>query len=152
MDTRQAKEYLIRCITREAEHQNTPLSETERDMLYFSETAWTLPDMAAVNQAFDRDYDQASYEARISALIREFKKRAAKEDSAALDTWKEAVNTLQTEDHYILVMVGIADGRLSPSGPAMANPSRPMFRLLAIGVGAGFLAILILFLILRLTR
>jgi hypothetical protein len=47
---REAKEYLIAQIVLEAERDGMPLSETERKMLYFTETAWTLPDIWEVNE------------------------------------------------------------------------------------------------------
>ncbi len=31
-------------------------------MLYFSETAWTLPDIREVNNEFDKNYHQNEYE------------------------------------------------------------------------------------------
>jgi hypothetical protein len=59
---RDAKEFLINRIVTEAQRQSVSLSDVERKMLYFSETAWTLPDIEEVNEAFDREYDQAKYE------------------------------------------------------------------------------------------
>ena len=47
---REAKEYLIAQIVLEAEREGMPLSETERKMMYFTETAWTLPDIWEVNE------------------------------------------------------------------------------------------------------
>jgi hypothetical protein len=66
---RDAKEFIVSRITTEAQRQGVPLSEIERKMLYFSETEWTLPDMAEVNDAFDREYDQAAYERKIGKII-----------------------------------------------------------------------------------
>jgi len=51
---REAKEFLIARILAQAEHDGVALSDVERKMLYFSETGWTLPDIAAVNDEFDR--------------------------------------------------------------------------------------------------
>ena len=65
---REAKEYLIAQIVMEAEREGTPLSETERKMLYCTETAWTLPDIWEVNEAFERDYDQPAYEAKVGRI------------------------------------------------------------------------------------
>lgn len=42
-----AIDFLVGRIAQRAEQEGVPLSEVERKMLYFSETAWTLPDMAA---------------------------------------------------------------------------------------------------------
>jgi hypothetical protein len=55
---RDAKEFLVSRIITESQREGVPLSEVERKMLYFSETAWTLPDIGEVNDAFDREYNQ----------------------------------------------------------------------------------------------
>jgi len=64
-DAREAKEFLISKIVAEAQRENAPLSETERKMLYFTESGWTLPDIAQVSEQFDREYDQEHYEKKI---------------------------------------------------------------------------------------
>jgi hypothetical protein len=150
-DAPAAKEFLVRCIVDEAQREGTPLTDTERDMLYFSETYWTLPNIFEINEAFERDYDQGEYETKISALIRNFKTRAAKEDSAALEAWNDSVRILEAEDHYILVMIRIADGHLKP-GPTKATGPTRMLRLLTIGTVAGIGAVLLTFVILFIAR
>jgi hypothetical protein len=102
---RDAKEFLVSRITAEAEREDVPLSETERKMLYFSETAWTLPDIADVSDAFDRDYDQAKYEEKIGALVRNLRVNSRKNDRTDFDAWTEAVRKLGREDHYLLVLI-----------------------------------------------
>lgn len=54
---REAKEFLVSRIVEQARRENTPLSEIERKMLYFSETGWTLPDIMEGNEEFDREYE-----------------------------------------------------------------------------------------------
>ena len=44
-------------------------------MLYFSETAWTLPDMAEVNQEFDSNYDQGEFARKIPESSATFNER-----------------------------------------------------------------------------
>ncbi len=65
---REAKEFLISRILAEAQREEVPLSEVERKMLYFTESGWTLPDMAAVSEEFDSEYDQSKYEKKIASL------------------------------------------------------------------------------------
>lgn len=65
-DAREAKEFLVSRIAEEAQQEAVPLSEVERKMLYFSETAWTLPDIMDVSDEFDRTYDQGEYEKKIA--------------------------------------------------------------------------------------
>jgi hypothetical protein len=100
-----AKEFLIAKIVWEAQSEAIPLSEVERKMLYFSETAWTLPDMAETNDAFDRDYDQSTYEQKIGTLAHKFCAEARKTNRDDLDSWNEAVRAISPEDHYLLVLI-----------------------------------------------
>src|SRR6266436_35502 len=68
---RNAKEFLIARVVEEAKGENIPLSEVEHKMLYFSETHWTIPDIASVSERFDREYNQDEYEEKIIRLIKE---------------------------------------------------------------------------------
>jgi hypothetical protein len=102
---REAKEYLVAKIVQEAEHEGIPLSETERKMMYFTETAWTLPDIWEVNKTFEKNYDQPTYEAKIGNIAR--KARAREESANELRAWREAVKTLKLEDHYLLVLLSV---------------------------------------------
>jgi hypothetical protein len=111
---REAKEFLISRIVSEAQRENVPLSEVERKMLYFTESGWTLPDMTAVYEDFDRDYSQNKYEKKIAKLIRNAAKHDYKESPEEYDAWWSAIRFLKREDHYISVMIGIAD--LRPAG------------------------------------
>ena len=111
---REAKEFLISRIVEEAQQENLPLSEVERKMLYFSETAWTIPDIMTVNEDFDRQYDQEEYEQKITELIRKAHKRACKASREDYDSWRAAIHRLNKEDHYISVMIALAG--LRPKG------------------------------------
>lgn len=107
---RAAKEYLIRRILAQAKQDGIALSETERKMLYFSETGWTLPGMFAVNAEFDQKYSEAEYENKIERLIRRL---CESQDEIAERDWDNAVDELRTEDHYLLVMIdAAATGRI----------------------------------------
>jgi hypothetical protein len=112
-DGRDAKEFIVGRILQEAQREKIPLSEVERKMLYFSETAWTLPDIANVNDAFDREYDQAEYEQKIAGLIRNLTVAARARNQGEFEAWTEAIRTLRKEDHYLLVMIA-AGGSVRP--------------------------------------
>jgi hypothetical protein len=99
---RDAKEFLVSEIVREAESQGRPLTEIERQMLYFSETGWSPDGTAEAAAEFDRLKDSAKYERKIAALIRGARKRAPKDDALA---WSDAIKRLSVGDHYLLVMV-----------------------------------------------
>ncbi|MGB6724085.1 MAG: hypothetical protein WBE72_25040 [Terracidiphilus sp.] len=102
---REALDFLAGRIAAEAEREAVPLSEIERKMLYFSETEWTLPDMAEVSAEFDRNYDQDEYERKIAGLIRKIEAHSNSGDEQERETWVTAVERLSTGDHYLLVMI-----------------------------------------------
>ena len=109
-DAREAKEFLISKIMAEAQRENAPLSETERKMLYFTESGWTLPDIMQVNEQFDREYDQDDYEKKIAKMVANAYKGIL-HDPREYKKWRSAVRFLQREDHYISVLIGLADLR-----------------------------------------
>lgn len=115
-DAREAKEFLAARIVAEAKREGVPLSEVERKMLYFSETGWTLPDIAEVSDQFDRDCNREEYEKKIARLIRNARKRARKEDKLEFDKWSAAARRLSKEDHYLLVMTRMAGISVGKSG------------------------------------
>jgi hypothetical protein len=114
--TREAKEFLVAKIAEEAQREGIPLSEVERKMLHFTETAWTLPDIMEVNEQFDREYNAAEYEKKVAGLIRTARGRVQKEDPQEFSAWSEAIRILSKEDHYLLVMLdeaGAAGGLIA---------------------------------------
>jgi hypothetical protein len=113
-DAREAKEFLIAKIVAEAQRENAPLSETERKMLYFTESGWTLPDIAQASEQFDRQYDQDDYEKKIAGIIAKAYKHILQGSRVEYDRWWDAVRFLRREDHYISVLVGLAS--LRPRG------------------------------------
>jgi len=134
---REAKEFLVSRIVAESQRVGVPLSEVEEKMLYFSETDWTLPDIWEVNAAFDKDYEQDAYEQKIAGLIRSLLSDARKRSKNDLDAWKEAVRVLRRGDHYLLVMVDVADGSVASIGTD--NRGVSFWKLLAVSVGFFFI-------------
>src|SRR5690349_16681859 len=102
---REAKQFLVSKIIEQAQREGVPVSEVERKMLYFTETAWTLPDMMEVNDAFDREYDSGQYEKKISQLARHLRSRLNRENRQELGDCRDAIATLSKEDHCLLVML-----------------------------------------------
>jgi uncharacterized protein YlbG (UPF0298 family) len=103
---RGALDFITSRIAEEAQREGVALSDVERKMLYFSETAWTLPDIWDVSDKFDRDYDQDLYERKLSGLIKNAVNRArSSHDPEEYKAWADAVRHLSKEDRYLLVMV-----------------------------------------------
>jgi hypothetical protein len=97
-DAREAKEFLISKIVAEAQRENAPLSETERKMLYFTESGWTLPDITQVYEQFDREYDQDEYEKKIARIVAKAYKHILHDSPDEYDKWWAAVRFLRRED------------------------------------------------------
>jgi hypothetical protein len=110
-DAREAKEFLISKIVAEAQRENAPLSETERMMLYFTESGWTLPDIMEVNEQFESEHDQDEYEKKIARIIAGDYKRVLHDSRDEYDKRWASVRFLRREDHYVSVLIGLADLR-----------------------------------------
>jgi hypothetical protein len=111
---REAKEFVVSRIVAEAERENVQLSEVERKMLYYSESGWTLPDITAIYEDFDRECDSTEYETKIARLIKRAYHSACKNSREDYDSWWDAIRLLKKQDHYILVMIRLAG--LRPRG------------------------------------
>ena len=117
------------------------MSEVERKMLYFSETAWTLPDILEVNNAFDREYDQTEYEQKIGGLVHNLCARTRANDREESEAWNEAVRTLRREDHYLLVLIDAGE-------PSSVSAGR-LLRLVVIAVVIAGLVLAVLALVMN---
>jgi len=106
---RAAKDYLAGQIVDEAKRQSVALTEVERKMLYFSETGSTLPDMMAVGEEFDRDYDQDEYESKIGGLVQGIEARDETRSEEEKEAWYDAVLKLCDGDHYLLTLIDVGD-------------------------------------------
>ena len=120
---RDAKEFLIARVVEEAKGENIPLSEVEHKMLYFSETHWTIPDIASVSERFDREYNQDEYEEKITRLIKEAAIHDRQQSAEQYDLWWDAIGLLKKEDHYILVMIDRAG--LRPRRRSQGSEEQP---------------------------
>jgi hypothetical protein len=127
-----AKEFIAASIARQAARDAVPLSEIERKMLLFSEGRWAPPDFMEVNDKFDRQYDLAEYEKKVSTIIRHLDKRLRKESPDEYEEWRSAVLDLKRTDHYVNVIIGQAG--LRPPGD----------RLKLWATGFSFVAVLVL--------
>jgi hypothetical protein len=142
MDSGAAKEFLISRVLEEAKVDGVNLSEVERKMLYFTEVHPSLPDIYDVNEQFEHDYDSNEYEAKISRLLKNARHRDRKESAGSEQAWKDALNALKNEDHYILVMVGQA---FSPVLDRAASEHRLRDSLIYVAVGVALVVILALY-------
>ena len=106
MNSKQAKDFLVEQVARQAAIEHVPLSGLEKRMMYFTEGSDAVEDPVSLHEDFEERYDSANYEDKISRLLKHARARLKSEDPAQVKVWKEAVAVLREGDHYILVMVG----------------------------------------------
>jgi hypothetical protein len=140
MDAVAAKQFLISKVLQEAESSHVQLSEVERKMLYFTEVHPSLPDILEVNAEFERDYDADEYENKIAQLLKGARAQDRQTSPIREQEWKDALDALKKEDHYILVMVGIAFGY----GSRSSNEHRTRDFLIYIAIAIGLVLCLLL--------
>jgi hypothetical protein len=115
MDALAAKDFLVQRTVEQAALDHVPLSDVEKRMMYFTETSEMREDPLGLNDAFEAEYDDAEYEAKIGKLMRRTHARLKEENPSLAPTWDEAVQELRKGDHYLLVLLGDTSGRfLSP--------------------------------------
>jgi len=104
-DVRDAKDFLVRGIVREAALARVSLTADERSMLYFSESEGVSAELAAANARFEAECNRSEFEEKIAGLIRRARERLRRKDREELRAWTDAIDMLGTGDHYLLVMV-----------------------------------------------
>ena len=134
-----AKQFLISKVIEEAGIEQVRLSEVEKKMLYFTEVQPSLPDIYEINANFERDYDSDEYEAKIAGLLKNARDHDRQSSPGREQEWKEALDALKNEDHYILVMVSQAFAL----GPASPGGHRERDFLIYIGLGIGIFLVLL---------
>jgi len=105
MDSATAKQFMISRVVEEAKSEGLPLSEIERKMLYFTEVYPSLPDICAVNAEFEKSYDADEYENKIVSLLKKARDHDQKQSDVQEQQWRDAIDALKDEDHYLLVMI-----------------------------------------------
>jgi hypothetical protein len=139
MDSTAAKQFLISRVVDEAKVEGVPLSEIETKMLYFTEVHPSLPDMYEVNAEFERNYDSDEYERKITGLLKRARDHDQRSDVQG-QQWRDAIDALRDEDHYLLVMIY----RAFPEYRKAILPThrvRDYLIYIAIGIGVVFVAI-----------
>jgi hypothetical protein len=141
MNSVDAKQFLIGRVIEEAELEKVHLSDVEKKMLHFSEAYPSLPDIYEINAEFERHYDADEYEAKVADLLKSARDRDSRSSPGREREWKDALDALKNEDHYILVMVRQAFG--AGSTASAGNRLRDFLIYVAVGVGLVLTLILI---------
>jgi hypothetical protein len=100
-----SKQFLIDRIVNQATVDRVQLTEVEIRMLGFSEATANARDLEAA-QAFERDFDDHEYEAKIATLIRHAYERD--KENGNLEPWSHALAQIAGRDLYLHVMLELA--------------------------------------------
>jgi hypothetical protein len=111
----EAKRFFVEKVIQQAEFEKTPLSQTERQMLRWSESD---PEFALSAEQLDALVDELAlqmsdeqYEWKIAGLLGRSYERDVASQNTMRPVWKAAYSKLNEGDHYILVMLDQALGR-----------------------------------------
>ena len=103
MNSRQAKDFLVRETAEQATIENVSLSDIEKKMMYFTESDPSSCDKPLeLNEEFEAQYETAEYEAKVSGLLQRAYDRLKAQDTEKERIWDEAVRELRKGDHYLL--------------------------------------------------
>lgn len=105
MRVSEARDFLVQQATEQAELDGVSLSDLEKRMMHFTESADASEDPIELNDEFELKYDTAKYEAKVFGLLKRAHARLKKENPEAIRQWDECVRVLRKGDHYILVLL-----------------------------------------------
>jgi len=134
VDPATAKQFLISKVMEEAALERVALSDIEQKMLQFTEVNSPPPNVYEIAEQFDRECDSNKYEAKIAALLKNAREHNTKNSPLADQPWKDALESLKNEDHYILVIAAAAFGADAARGNNHQTPKYVIYVALAIGV------------------
>jgi hypothetical protein len=108
MNTKQAKDFLVKQAATQAAIENIPLTDIEKRMMYFTECdPASCPDPFALNDEFEAKFETSAYETKLSQLLEHARQRLRNDDPERTRNWEEAVRELQKDDHYILILLNV---------------------------------------------
>jgi hypothetical protein len=140
MDSATAKQFFISKVIGEAEFEGIKLSEVERKMLYFTELHPSLPDIYEVGADFETNYDPDEYQDKIGQLLKNARRRDVHSSPGLEQEWRDSLDALKNEDHYILVL-------LHGAFPAYRKPLVPTLLIrdyaLYIAIGLALVVVLV---------
>ena len=111
----EAKRFFVDRIVAEAAAELKPLSDSERQMLSFSESDPEFVVDPALVKKLAAEISDEEYERKIAGLLKRAYQRDLARDSAVRDSYREAYAVLNQGDHYLLIMINRAlGGKLRP--------------------------------------
>jgi hypothetical protein len=106
----EARQFFIERLIRQANFERVPLSDDEREMLLWSESA---PDSVSDPELATRlaaSISDADYESKMAGLLSRSFAEDVSGDTSAQQLWQDARAVLKKGDHYILIVIDKAVG------------------------------------------
>ena len=107
----EARRFFIDKILHQANTENVTVSDDERQMWMWSESAPDSVSDPALAQRLATVISDGDYESKIAGLLSSAFRREVTADSDAKDAWRQAWSVLKRGDHYILIMIDQAVGK-----------------------------------------
>ena len=107
----EARQFFVERIVQQAQREGVSLSDDERQMLLWSESARDSVADPALAERLAAQISDADYESKIVGLLRSSFRADDAIDPSAKGVWGTALSVLRQGDHYILVMINEAIGR-----------------------------------------
>lgn len=107
----EARQFFVDKVTQRAHAEGVGLSDDERQMLRWSESAPDSIHDPVLAERLAARISDADYEAKIAGLLRRSFEEDVATDPGAKGRWQEAWTLLKQGDHYLLVMIERAVGR-----------------------------------------
>jgi hypothetical protein len=106
----EARQFFVEKIIQQAQREGVRLSDDERQMLLWSESAADSRADPALGERLAVDISDADYESKIVGLLKGSFDTDTAADPSATQAWAAALAVLRRGDHYILVMINDAVG------------------------------------------
>ncbi len=111
----EARRFFADKVIERAKIEQVQLSDDERQMLFWSESAPDSIADPALAERLAAEISDADYEAKVVGLLQRSFNHDVVAGAGAKDLWQEAWSVLKQGDHYILVMINQAvGGKLKP--------------------------------------
>lgn len=128
MKSKQAKDFLVQQTAEQAALENVPLSDIEKEMMYFTESdAASCDNPIELNDRFEAQYDTPTYERKMWQLLHHAYDRLKAEDPSKKRNWDEAIRTLRRGDHYLLVLWDTTPRGERPKGDVLKLVGTALF-------------------------
>jgi hypothetical protein len=107
----QARQFFVEKVIQRAQVERVKLSDDERQMLSWSESAPDSVADPALAERLASAISDADYEKKIAGLLRRSFLEEVSADGQVKETWRQAWSVLKQGDHYILIMIDQALGK-----------------------------------------